>query len=411
MYNIACIDIGTVSARLALAQFDDENLCTFEKVSSVICNLGEGLSTIVPEFWDPSFEDSCEQDEGKGQQDESVELQNEWNLGVLGELVEGYQNEEHQNLLSGRAMQRTIAAVKNFVQQARDWAQNQPQSQTQNQPQPQPELRFVCTLTSAARDAQNADELLDALRELGLDPQILSGELEAYLTFSAVSRDFIDKPLLVCDCGGGSTELIYGTQHADHTITIHKLCSMQLGARRLTDTFLLGQDSLSVDEIQEAYDYCCDVVYKCASWLYDDTLPERVPPSYLGVAPKPDNLHFVAVGGTATSLVAMENKLVPYDASRVHLAKLDNFHVRAWLEELGDKTEEQREKIVGLQPQRAPVIFGGTMILDAILSIAEINVMQVSEHDLLQGVACAVHQACRENQSFVEWLEQKAQLL
>lgn len=352
MYSIACIDIGTVTARLALAQFADEKLCAFEKVS-VICNLGEGLSAPA------------------------------------------------QSALSDKAMQRTLAAVEGFVQKAHSWAQSQVHA----------EIHFVCTLTSAARDAQNASTLLDALRALGLEPQILSGKLEAYLTFSAVSSDFIDKPLVVCDCGGGSTELIYGMQRADRSITIYKLCSMQLGARRVTDSFLQGQEPLLPEALRQAYDYCCSVVYNDASWLYDDTVPARVPPYGQTQLAMPRDLHFVAVGGTATSLVAMEHKLVPYNASRVHLATLSSSRVHAWLEHLEDMTEDQRAQIVGLQPKRASVILGGTMVLDAILSTARINVMQVSEHDLLQGVAYAVYQTCRENQSFVEWLEQKAELL
>ena len=39
------------------------------------------------------------------------------------------------------------------------------------------------TLTSAARDAANAAELLGPLRELGLIPQVIPGEVEARLTF------------------------------------------------------------------------------------------------------------------------------------------------------------------------------------------------------------------------------------
>ena len=45
----------------------------------------------------------------------------------------------------------------------------------------------VLTLTSAARDAENGDELLDGLVHLGFSPQIIPGEVEGRLTFFGVA--------------------------------------------------------------------------------------------------------------------------------------------------------------------------------------------------------------------------------
>ena len=67
------------------------------------------------------------------------------------------------------AVERVLAACRMFVDEARAFG-----------------TACICTTcTSAARDASNAALLLDGLRELGLEPQVIPGEVEARLTFLA----------------------------------------------------------------------------------------------------------------------------------------------------------------------------------------------------------------------------------
>lgn len=54
-----------------------------------------------------------------------------------------------------------------------------------------------CTLTSAARDAQNARELGAALASLGLEPMVIPGAVEGSLTFLGVAQDFVGHRILV----------------------------------------------------------------------------------------------------------------------------------------------------------------------------------------------------------------------
>ena len=49
---------------------------------------------------------------------------------------------------------------------------------------------LCCTLTSAARDAGNSDELMAALSSLGITPEVIPGEIEGALTFLGVAQDF-----------------------------------------------------------------------------------------------------------------------------------------------------------------------------------------------------------------------------
>ncbi|MBF0914658.1 MAG: phosphatase, partial [Atopobium sp.] len=140
----------------------------------------------------------------------------------------------------------------------------------------------VCTLTSAARDAENAPDLGMGLASLGLEPMIIPGEIEGALTFLGVSHDFENHRILVADSGGGSTELVVGTlvgqpaaqgvgqstgqsvdQHAGQQLggqqlggqqlDINFVESVELGCRRLTERFNLSSDHPSAEDIDEAH--------------------------------------------------------------------------------------------------------------------------------------------------------------
>lgn len=94
------------------------------------------------------------------------------------------------------------------------------------------------TLTSAARDASNADELLDRLAALGFIPQVIPGEVEARLTFYGVAHDFPGERIAVADPGGGSTEIVVGSYLPDAAaLELERVHSFNIGCRRLTDRF------------------------------------------------------------------------------------------------------------------------------------------------------------------------------
>lgn len=66
--------------------------------------------------------------------------------------------------------------------------------------------------TAAVRDASNGEEFIAAVRDLGLDPRVLSGEEEACTSAMGVIAAFPDANGVMGDLGGGSLEL---TQIAD----------------------------------------------------------------------------------------------------------------------------------------------------------------------------------------------------
>ncbi len=228
----------------------------------------------------------------------------------------------------------------------------------------------VAVLTSAARDAANGAEFTERVkRDYGLDARTIAGEEEARLTFAGAThgRDPADRtPLLVVDIGGGSTELIVGAAGGEQP-SFH--ASLNVGVVRQTERHLHG-DPPPPRELQR---------------LADDvraTIETGVPAAIRAAAASA-----VGVAGTATSLAAIDQELDPYDPRRVHGYVLERAEVELLLARLAQMPLAERRTVRGLHPDRAPTIVAGAAILLEVLRAFELRRAEVSEHDLLHGVA------------------------
>src|SRR5206468_3097041 len=75
--------------------------------------------------------------------------------------------------------------------------------------------RIRMVATSASRDADNSELFRSMVVDvLGAEPEVVTGDEEAALSFVGATRalDPADGPFLVMDIGGGSTELVLGTE-------------------------------------------------------------------------------------------------------------------------------------------------------------------------------------------------------
>lgn len=234
----------------------------------------------------------------------------------------------------------------------------------------------IAVLTSAARDAANGADFTRRVRDdYGLDARTIAGEEEAQLTFRGAThgRDPSDTtPLLVFDIGGGSTELIVGAAGSTEP-SFH--VSLQAGVVRQTERHL-HHDPPPPHELQQ---------------LADDvraTIEAGVPQAVRASARAA-----VGVAGTATSLAAIDQELDPYDPRRVHGYVLELGEVELLLARLAQMPLAQRRDVRGLHPDRAPTIVAGAAILLEVLRAFGLDRAEVSEHDLLHGVALAHAQA------------------
>lgn len=320
MTRVAVIDIGTVTARLAVAEVEDGRVTHLGKRSTIV-NLGQDV--------------------------------------------------DRTRRLASDAERRLLDCVDNYLA-ALDGSG----------------VRGVCcTLTSAARDAENSDELLAALDERGLSAQVIPGEVEGSLTFLGVAQDFMGTRILVADNGGGSTELACGML-GHGGLDLEFVRSVNVGARRLTDKFLSGGDPPSDEDLRRAHAFAAEGFEAAIPW--EPGSPTR-----------PDTL--VVTGGTATTLVAIEKELEPYDSSQVHLAELSRTQVKILERELAGITVEERASLPGIQPKRAPVILGGTVAVSEVMACSGFESMSVSESDLLVGLSLVTAATIEGGPSPIGW--------
>jgi exopolyphosphatase / guanosine-5'-triphosphate,3'-diphosphate pyrophosphatase len=212
--------------------------------------------------------------------------------------------------------------------------------------------RVLAIGTSAVRDAENGEAFLGEIEwSYGFATRLLSGAEEAELTRRGVANGrLLDNRTLVLDVGGGSTELITA---GDRT-------SLDVGSVRLTERHLRS-DPPTPDELEAAA---------------NDVRAEL---------PALDAGDAIGVAGTITTLAALE--LGGYDPEHVHGHRLSRDAVEAQLERLASLPIAERRELPGLEPERAPVIVGGAVVVREVLDRYGLDALEASERDLLHGAA------------------------
>jgi exopolyphosphatase/guanosine-5'-triphosphate,3'-diphosphate pyrophosphatase len=228
---------------------------------------------------------------------------------------------------------------------------------------PPERVRFVAT--SATRDAANAQVFVEVVRKLlGVEPEVVSGDVEAALSFDGAVRNLrtpAAEPVLVVDIGGGSTELILGSS------TPEAADSMDIGSVRLHERHL-HSDPPTADEV--------------AACLADID-------AHLDACPVPlaSAATVVGVAGTVTQLAAVALDLPAYSREAVDQLVLTAEQVHATVDRLLAMTVEQRRAIPSMHPGRADVIGAGALILGQVLRRSGAPSLVVSEADILDGIA------------------------
>jgi exopolyphosphatase/pppGpp-phosphohydrolase len=228
---------------------------------------------------------------------------------------------------------------------------------------PAERVRFVAT--SATRDASNADVFVAGVRErLGVEPEVVSGDVEAALSFDGAVRNLRTPPttpVMVVDIGGGSTELILGAAAPE---AAH---SMDIGSVRLTERHL-HSDPPTAAEVEACV---ADIDAHLDACPVDPAAAATV----------------VGVAGTVTQLAAVTLGLPAYDRASVDQIELAAADVHTAVERLLAMTVAERRAIPSMHPGRADVIGAGVLILDRVLRRAGVPFLVVSESDILDGIA------------------------
>jgi exopolyphosphatase/guanosine-5'-triphosphate,3'-diphosphate pyrophosphatase len=225
-------------------------------------------------------------------------------------------------------------------------------------------LRMVAT--SASRDADNsADFRAVVVDVLGVEPEVISGDEEAALAFDGATRtlDHLDGPFLVMDIGGGSTELVLGTQ------SVTAATSVDVGCVRLTERHLVGDPPTAAQVAGAVHDI--------------DAAIELV----RAVVPVEQARTAVGLAGSVTTVAALALGLSSYDRDRIHLSRLSRADIEKVTADLLDMTRADRAALPVMHPGRVDVIGAGALILRTLVDRFALAEVLVSESDILDGIA------------------------
>jgi exopolyphosphatase / guanosine-5'-triphosphate,3'-diphosphate pyrophosphatase len=208
--------------------------------------------------------------------------------------------------------------------------------------------------TSAVRDAENGEAFLGEIEwSYGFATRLLSGDEEAQLVRRGVATEREVGPrTLILDVGGGSTELIVDDGHV----------SVDMGSVRMTERFL-HSDPPAAAELEA-----------CAA-------------AVRALLPELDVAEAVGVAGTVTTLAALDLGLAEYDPERVHGHRIPAASVDEQLARLAALPLAARSRVPALEPERAPVIVAGVVIVREVLRRYGLAELEASERDLLDGAA------------------------
>lgn len=224
-----------------------------------------------------------------------------------------------------------------------------------------------CMGTSALRDSKNKDTFVTLAKEkAGIDVDIIDGEKESHLGFIGVLQGLEkEEEILVIDIGGGSTEFIIGDKDG-----IKFAKSENVGALRMTEKFL-KEDPVNENEFKDMSNFISNEIKYTLEHIKNDKVKK-----------------LVGIGGTITSLSAMNQELEVYSMEKIHNSRITLKQIEFILQNLKKMTLNDKKTLKGLQPKRADIITAGVEILYTIMKNIEIDEIIVSEYDNLEGLMC-----------------------
>jgi len=269
------------------------------------------------------------------------------------EIVRLGQGVDRTGRLAPEALERTFTACRAYARAVEEHGAQR--------------LRFVAT--SASRDAENREEFVRGVVDiLGVEPEVITGDEEAQLSFTGATRELagrqdLDKPYLVVDIGGGSTEFVVGDE------AVQTARSVDVGCVRLTERHQPSdpvtpreREAMRVD-----VEAALDEVERSVQLAGTRTL--------------------VGLAGTVTTVAGIALGLEAYDSSAIHHSRISAEQVSGIVERLLASTHDERAAIPVMHPGRVDVIGAGALELLTIMERTGAREVVVSEHDILDGIA------------------------
>lgn len=229
--------------------------------------------------------------------------------------------------------------------------------------------RGLLVATSAVRDAHNGDDFLDGAKAIvGVNATILEGAEEARLSYvgATLDLDTDERPTMILDIGGGSTEMAVELGGVLHSY------SMQLGCVRVTER-ALGSGVVTSDRDLAARQMISSEL---------DRAFDAVPAFNRLVG----NVRLVGLAGSVATLAQLDTGLKVYDRSKVHHHLMSRGVVDEWQRRLAGESPAERLRETGMVPGREDVLTAGLYVLAAVMDRFETLELLSSENDILDGI-------------------------
>ena len=272
-------------------------------------------------------------------------------LTPLKETVRLGEGEFADNYLQPAAIDRAVLVCRQFASLARSSGA----------------VDITAVATAATREAENQDEFLARLREEAeLDVRVISGLEEARLIYLGVTSGVHlgDQQALFIDIGGGSTEVMVGTQR-QHLY----LNSLKLGAIRLASRFLAGLDG---PVPPQTYSRLQRYVRHNMVHTLRELRTHRIDLA-IGSSGTIENLADIAVR------MFLQHPLQPGDV-------LTDTHLKQVVQHLCALSLEERRKVPGLNPARADIIVAGAAIVEMLMQELALSELRITDRGLRDGL-------------------------
>jgi exopolyphosphatase/guanosine-5'-triphosphate,3'-diphosphate pyrophosphatase len=221
--------------------------------------------------------------------------------------------------------------------------------------------------TSAVREAENRATFIERAREAGVDIEVISGFEEARLIFLGVLQavPVFDRQVVVCDIGGGSTELVVGTRGDILTARSLKLGSIRLSRRYFAEAKL---STSAVD--------------RCRRDIRTALTPavREIRRAGFDVAVGSSG----TIGAVCAMVAARRSGSVPRTLNNFTVSRDDIDGVVRRL--VKEPTIKERARTPGLDPRRADIILAGALILEQVVHEIGAEELTFSDYALREGV-------------------------
>ncbi|MFN4769784.1 MAG: hypothetical protein ACK5JL_07085 [Candidatus Kapaibacterium sp.] len=275
------------------------------------------------------------------------------------------ENLSHSGVISEAALQRAVECIRGYRSVCDELSAD---------------IR-VGVATSAVRNASNGSQVLQSLRtEFKGMLQCISGMEEAELTFAGSVPD--EGGYVVLDIGGGSTEIVRGSnRQVEHRVS-HEIGAVMLHDRVL-HSFPASKDSIA--KACALIQHCAPVMPISQSGSDDGTKEFR--------SDEDAESNWIAVAGTPTTLALVAQQLPYTRVEASHGYRLSLNTVSALCELLMNTPKNELQDIPGIHPQRADILPAGTLILREIMRSHQCEHVTVSTRGLRFGVVLKAYAA------------------